>query len=265
MTLAQFAAVVAGTHVRHAQLSFGSHPDHVAEVLHPPADPRALVIVIHGGFWHATYDRGHTAGQCLGLAQLGYAVAAIEYRRIGGGGGWPHTFADVALALDLVPQLVDAGPVVLMGHSAGGHLGLWAAGRHRLPPGAPGRLDEPSALAGVVALGAIADLGWAHANGVGSAVLLDLVGSAPEADPEGRWAAADPARLLPTGVRTVLVHGADDAPVPIGGAIAYAEAARAAGDESELRVLPGVGHFEFLDPHSSAWSAAAQAVADLLN
>ncbi|MGQ0467391.1 MAG: alpha/beta hydrolase family protein [Sporichthyaceae bacterium] len=245
-------------------MPFGPHPDHVVEVLEPDTDPRALVIVIHGGFWHATYDRGHTAGQCLGLAQAGYAVAAVEYRRIGGGGGWPHTFADLALAVDLVPQLVPARPVVLVGHSAGGHLALWAAGRHRLAAGAPGRLEVPPTLAGVVALGALADLGWAHRHGVGSSVLLDLVGSAPDDDPEQHWAAADPARLLPTGARTILVHGADDGPVPIGGAIAYVEAARALGDPCELRTLPGVGHFEFLDPASSAWAATAEAIADLL-
>ena len=93
---------------------------------------------------------------------------------------------------------------------------------------------------------------------------MDLLGVTPDDDPEGRWAMADPARLLPTGLRTVLVHGENDDAVPVGCATAYAEAARAAGDPCELRILPGVGHFEFLDPATSAWSAAAAAVTDLL-
>ncbi|RIQ34967.1 alpha/beta hydrolase, partial [Jiangella rhizosphaerae] len=121
-------------------VTYGELPDQVADVWLPAgkAGPMApLVVVVHGGFWRAEYDRRHARPQCAGLAAAGYAVAAIEYRRAGAGGGWPATFDDAATALDTVPALVadataggtarvDANRVVHVGHSAGAHLAVWA-------------------------------------------------------------------------------------------------------------------------------------------
>jgi acetyl esterase/lipase len=263
-----FAAAVADAGFTLGDVAYGDHPDQLAEVVLPPSPgPLPLVIVIHGGFWRAIYDRTHTAPQCVALARAGWAVAALEYRRVGGGGGWPATFADVAGGVDAVPELVGPGVdrdrVVLMGHSAGGHLALWAAGRHRLPAGAPGHRAQAPRLRGVVALGAVADLGWALANRMGAGAVHDLLGTSDPAELDRRRQLTDPAALLPTGVPTVLVHGARDTEVPPQCAAAYAAAARAAGDPCEVRLLPDVGHFEFLDPTSSAWPAVLKAAGDL--
>jgi acetyl esterase/lipase len=268
MRNAQFVAALSGTDLIHDQIRYGAKVDQLAEVVAlPTGSGRPLVIVVHGGFWRALYDRGHTAGQCLGLARAGYVVAALEYRRVGNGGGWPTTFADVAAGIDALPGLlgtsVDAGRVVLLGHSAGGHLALWAAGRHRLPADAPGYRAAPSRVRGVVALGAVADLHWAQEHRAGNSAALDLMGGPPDS-PDGRWNAADPARLLPTGQRTLLLHGVNDDAVPLGCAQSYAAAAIAAGDRCVLEELPGVGHFEFLDPASSAWARAVAAVDGLV-
>ncbi len=265
-----FVAAVRGTGFELGDAAYGAHPDQIAEVVLPPATgPLPLVVVIHGGFWRARYDRTHTAPQCIALARAGWAVAALEYRRVGGGGGWPETFVDVAAGVDALPGLlgstIDPDRVVLMGHSAGGHLALWAAGRHRLPSGAPGQRGEPGRLRGVVALGAVADLGWALGNGVGTGAVLDLLGAADPGELESRRRPADPAALLPTGVPTVLVHGARDDQVPPDCARSYTSAARAAGDPCELRLLPGVGHFEFLDPTSIAWPAVLGAAQHVVN
>jgi acetyl esterase/lipase len=268
-----FRRLLGGTGLRHAETAYGGHPDQVADLI-LPIDPEtppelslALVIVVHGGFWRSTYDRNHTAPQCLALARAGYAVAAIEYRRVGGGGGWPVTFTDVADALDAMPGsfggLVDPHRVVLMGHSAGGHLALWAAGRHRLPCGAPGHLASPPRLSGVIALAAVADLRWAQRHRLGGGASVDLMGVRHDADPDGRYDVADPAGLLPTGARTILLHGVQDDAVPVGCARAYADAARAAGDPVQLRELQGIGHFEFIDPASVAWPAVLAATAEL--
>jgi pimeloyl-ACP methyl ester carboxylesterase len=116
---------------------------------------------------------------------------------------------------------------------------------------------------GVVALGAVADLHWAQQHRAGNSAPLDLMGAAPGC-PDGRWDAADPALLLPTGQRTVLLHGVDDDAVPLGCARSYAAAATAAGDRCVLAELPGVGHFEFLDPASAAWARAVAAVDELV-
>jgi acetyl esterase/lipase len=268
MRNAQFVAALSGSDLIHDQIRYGEKVDQLAEIVAPPTgSDHPLVIVVHGGFWRAMYDRGHTAGQCLALARAGYVAAALEYRRVGHGGGWPTTFTDVAAGLDAVPGLlgarVDADRVVLMGHSAGGHLVLWAAGRHRLPPDAPGYRATPAAVRGVVALGAVADLHWAQQHRAGNTAALDLMGAGPDS-PDGRWNAADPARLLPTGLRTVLLHGADDDSVPLGCAQSYVAAARAAGDPCVLEELPGVGHYEFMDPRSVAWPPVMAAVAGLV-
>ena len=127
-------------------LHYGALPEHVADVYLPEAgdDTGTLVLVVHGGFWRAQYDRAHVRPMCHALAGAGYTVASVEFRRTGqAGGGWPGTFDDVAQAMDTVPTLLaDAvgGPfprVVLLGHSAGGHLATWAVSRPSLPPTCP--------------------------------------------------------------------------------------------------------------------------------
>ena len=129
-------------------LSYGPGPEHVADVRLPPAGarPAPLVVFLHGGFWRAAFDRTHTGPLAAALAAAGFAVCNPEFRRTGQrGGGWPGTFDDVAAAVDALRALVrDATgadrvsdePPLLAGHSAGGHLALWAAARHRLPPDA---------------------------------------------------------------------------------------------------------------------------------
>ncbi|GAA0633838.1 alpha/beta hydrolase [Sporichthya brevicatena] len=269
----EFRSAAAAEGLRHEQVRYGRHRDHVVEVLAPPdAGGRPLVVVIHGGFWREQYDRGHTAPQCAALAGHGYVVAAIEYRRVGGGGGYPETLLDVAAALDVLPELltelepglVDAERVVLMGHSAGGHLALWAASRHRLPAEAPGHRATPPPIRGVLCLAGVAHLEWAVAAGLGDGAVEAFLGAAPEDDPDGRYAVADPARLVPTGVPTICLHGGLDEHVPVDCGAVYAAAAREAGDATELRVLEWEDHFTLVTPGSSAWPHVLQATSDLV-
>jgi acetyl esterase/lipase len=263
----EFRHAAADAGLRHGEVRYGTHSDQVADVLTPEGAGLPLVVVIHGGFWRQMYDRGHTAPQCAALAGEGYAVAAIEYRRVGGGGGWPTTFTDLAEGLDALPGLlgeaIDPQRVILMGHSAGGHLALWAASRHRLPPGAPGHRADPPPLRGVISLAGVANLGWAVAAELGDGAAEAFIGVPPEADPEGRYALADPARLLPIGIRAICVHGGLDEHVPVDCAAAYVAAAREAGDPAELRVLDWEEHFSLVTPGSAAWPAVLRATADL--
>lgn len=237
--------------------------------LPPATTPAPLVVVIHGGFWRAAYDRGHTGPQCTALAARGFAVVAIEYRRTGGGGGWPTTFDDVALALDTVPGLVedaapdrvDAGRIAYVGHSAGGHLATWAASRHRLPESSPWRRPGPDpALRGVVSLAGVLDLAQAATAHLGDGATQVLIGGEPGDLPD-RYALADPARLVPADVPTILIHGDDDAQVPIEISHRYAAVA---GPMAEMVALPGVEHFAVIDPESGAWPTVVQHVTALL-
>jgi acetyl esterase/lipase len=193
-----------------------------------------------------------------------------EYRRTGqAGGGWPGTFDDVAAAVDTLPGLVaetasglvDPAAVLLAGHSAGGHLALWAAARNLLPAGAQWH-SAGSTARGVIALAAVSDLAACDARGLGSGAARLLMGGGPDRQP-GRYALADPARLVPLSAPVQLVHGANDEVVPCQLSVDYAALAVRAGGLAACSVLPGYGHFEVIDPVTGAWPhvlAALQAL-----
>jgi acetyl esterase/lipase len=238
----------------------------------PPGDGPGLaplVILLHGGFWRSAIDVRHIGPLACALAAAGFAVATQEYRRTGqAGGGWPGTFDDIALAVDALPGRVaaaagggrvDTGRVVVAGHSAGGHLALWTAGRARLAAGDRWHRAGAGAIAGVVSLAGVCDLAACYRLGLDDGAAGDLMGGGPD-DVPGRYAAGDPMGLVPTGMRAWLVHGTVDERVPDSFSRAYADRARAAGDEVTLELLPGTGHFEVIDPLSAAWPAVLRAV-----
>ncbi|MEU0937006.1 alpha/beta hydrolase [Embleya sp. NPDC005971] len=239
-------------------LRYGPAADQLVDLWQPAADPRALVVVVHGGYWRAEYDRKYTYPMCVALAAEGYAVASIEYRRAGQpGGGLPGTFEDVAAALDLLCAEADR-PVVLLGHSAGGHLAVWAALRDRVPAGGAGRLPAAPPLAGVVSLAGVLDLDAALALDLDDGAAAEFLG---EDRSEAVLAQADPTRLATGGVvgrGLILLHGDADEQVPIALGRTFAAVSGA-----PLRVLAGVGHFEPVDPLSAAWPEVVRAVAEL--
>jgi acetyl esterase/lipase len=230
-----------------------------------------VVIFLHGGFWRAAFDRTHTGPLAEALASAGFAVCTPEFRRTGQpGGGWPGTFDDVAAAVDALPGLVaaaavaaggraDLGRVVLAGHSAGGHLALWAAGRGALPEtGRWPAVAGAAGVAGVVSLAGVCDLAACFRLGLGGDAAGALMGGGPDRHPD-RYRAADPMGLLPTGIPGWLVHGSADDRVPAELSILYAERGREAGDLVTCELLAGCGHFEVIDPLSGAWPAVLAA------
>jgi acetyl esterase/lipase len=220
-----------------------------------------VVVVIHGGYWRARYDRSLMTGLCEDLAAHGLAAWNLEYRRVGNGGGWPETFLDVASGIDLLADLdapLDLDRVGAVGHSAGGQLALWAAARTRLPADAPGAkpLVVPRA---VVSQAGVADLRLAAVTSPSDLPTRDLLGGSDDVH-----ALASPRELVPLGVDQLVLHGERDDTVSIEISRAYAKAASEAGDPCELRVLPGAGHFEHIDPSTPEWRLAREWLADRL-
>ena len=263
-----------------ATVAYGDHPDQVVDFYAPRGGVAAapLVVLLHGGAWRSPYDRMHVTPFADFLARRGLAVANVEYRRgreipqqRGTGplaGRWPETFDDVAAVLDALPDLArkalpqaDVRRTVLTGHSAGGHLALWASARHVLPVGSPWRLPAPPALRGVVALAPIADLTQAVELGVCGGAVRQLLGGDEEFD--ARSAHADPAVLLPTGIATTVVQGRTDTTVPYSVVEAYVDAAAKAGETVGLTLLEEVGHFPLIDPAADACAVAAEEIAQL--
>jgi acetyl esterase/lipase len=235
---------------------YGSDPAQFLELTLPAGEAAApVVVVLHGGFWRARYGIELARPLAADLAARGWAAAAVEYRRVGAGGGWPQTLDDVAAAVDLLPDLpgaprLDLADVTVVGHSAGGHLAAWVAGRGRLPAGAPGAGPRVTVSAAVLQAGVL-DLVRGHEQRLGSGAVAEFLGGGPDVVP-GRYAGADPVRLLPTGAAVLCVHGTGDDVVPLEQSERYAAAATAAGDRVEVATVPG-DHRVVIDPAGQAW------------
>jgi acetyl esterase/lipase len=239
--------------VRH----YGARRTQVGELLLPagPA-PHPVVVLLHGGFWHAMYGRRLMSKLAADLAAKGVAAWNLDYRGIDGGGGWPATFDDVAAGIDAlegVPSL-DLTRVTAVGHSAGGQLALWAAARPGLPAGVPGSAPVVTVTA-AVALAGVVDLGDADRRGIGGGAVAQLLGGQCQEVAE-RYRLASPVERLPLGVPQLLVHGVRDRHVPADMSERYAEAALAAGDLVDLAVRHDVGHMDLIEPRSTGWSIA---------
>lgn len=239
---------------------YGRDPSQVAD-LHLPdgAGPWPVAVVLHGGFWRERYDRSLMDALCADLAGRGWAAWNLEYRRIAGGrGGWPATFDDVSAGIDSLINVRAAGApidirrVVTIGHSAGGHLALWAATRAR--PRVP--------VTAAVGQAAVSDLARASRLGLSDGAADELMGGPPDRVPE-RYAAGSPIERLPFRVPTLLVHGDRDDTVPVELSRDLHARAVAAGDRCELVVLERAGHYEHVDPATAAWGTVTRWTAAL--
>jgi acetyl esterase/lipase len=211
-------------------IAYGDDPSQYGELTLPTGDPRGTAIVVHGGFWKPEYGIEYGRPLAPSLVDAGWAAWVVEYRR---GTGAADTLADVRAAIDARPDV--AGPVVGIGHSAGGHLATWAAGH--------GGLSHVVSQAGVL------DLQGAYDAGLGGGAVEQFL-----AHPFGPADAdVDPIQQVPLDVPVWCIHGTADQNVPISQSQAYVDAATAAGATAELVTVDG-DHFTLIDPDSDAWT-----------
>lgn len=257
-----------------ARIPYGADPLQFGELWLPEGQgPHPVVALIHGGCWRADLPGVElTAHMAEALRRDGIAVWNVEYRRIGGGGGYPATFQDVAAGLDhlrvLAPQhRLDLSRVVVSGHSAGGHLAAWAAARPKLPADSPLRTADPLTVKAVVSLAGIVDLAAYRTDGptaCGGPATIDGLTGAATGRTGDLYRDTSPAALLPLGVPQAVVSGALDKIVPSRFGEAYGAAAKTAGDRVEIIDFPGAGHFELIDPSSEAWKRLREVYRGLL-
>lgn len=241
---------------------YGPDPAQYGELWLPSDAAAATVVILHGGFWRARYDLALGRPLAADLVRRGYAVWNLEYRRTGAGGGWPATFEDIAAGIDLLANLpVDTSRLAAIGHSAGGHLAAWAAGRGRLAASVPGAQPRV-ALTAVVSQAGVLDLADCAREGVGGTAALDLMGGGPEDLPE-RYRLADPMAGLPLRAPVLCVHSRADENVPFRYSERYVQAAVRAGGSAYLHVTSG-DHFTLIDPGSPDWQAVTDALPGLL-
>jgi acetyl esterase/lipase len=245
------------------RLAYGQLSEQFGDLRIPEgAGPFPVVVVIHGGCWRAIHTLEYMGHLSADLTAAGVATWNIEYRRLGQeGGGWPGTYLDVARAIDHLRDLATRFPldlerVMVTGHSAGGHLALWAAGRRRLPEGSELYLSDPLPLVGAVPLAGLTD--------------LRLTGTACDDELPRMYGADDtinqtsPIAMLPLGLPVVIIQGGEDEPVPPRQATTYLEVAEQSGDCPRLCLLPEADHFVIVDPRSSVWSRIRTEILSLL-
>jgi acetyl esterase/lipase len=235
-------------------LRYGDHVDQLVDgwlpaqpldsaVAHPP------LLLIHGGFWRQEWDRMHVRPLANALRQEGFAVAAMEYRRTGDSGGWPMTFDDARMVVRSLPDLLEsvaAGQttqgLTVIGHSAGGHLAMWAA-------------THCEGVAAAVALAPVADLYAAYDRNLDDGAVRDLLGGSPAEHPD-RYRAADVVSCLPNGTPIAVIHGDRDPHVPV----EMSRDLAAAGSGVEYIELAGMEHFGLIDPRSEAYPVVLETV-----
>ena len=241
------------------RVRYGPAPQQFGDLWLPAnaSSKRTTIVYIHGGCWQSEYSLDHASYAAAALANAGYVVWMPEYRRLGDeGGGWPGTFDDIAAAVAFVTDLaksdatVDPTRVILAGHSAGGHLALWAASQHAL---------STVRVIGVVPLAPITDLAaYGAESGSCNASVTPLLGGRP-GDVAERYRSASPIERVPIGVPIRLVHGYRDPIVSISQSRTFAARATAAGDHADVTTVTGAGHFDLIAPQTAAWASVMAA------
>lgn len=254
------------------EIRYGDNQVQVVDLWLPKGKgPHPTVLMVHGGCWQTEIaDRRIMDWIADDLRKRGIAVWNIDYRGVDrAGGGYPGTFLDTAAAADALRDHagryhLDISRIVAVGHSAGGHLALWLAGRSRLPADSALRQGTPLPIATAISLGGLPDLEEAArppGSGCGTEVIARLTGSG-RADV---FADTSVPRLAPLGVPQILINGAEDRIIPTFYAEDYARPMRAAGDKVEVRMIPATGHVELVAPGTRAWAAAVEEIEKALH
>lgn len=252
------------------RLTYGDAPEQFGYLRVPDGPgPHPVVVLIHGGCWLNAFDLEYFEHWAATLVEQGFATWNIEYRRLGdAGGGWPNTFLDVGRAIDQLRALAETyslntNDVRAMGHSAGGHLALWAATRRENASDAALKTSDPLALNQVIGLAAIGDLSEYRIGPPNSchSSVDQLMGGDPKRFPD-RYTEGSPAARLPLGVLSHLLQGDADPIVAPESVRRFVTNAQASGDPSNYIELPGAGHFDLGVPTAASLAAVLRALSE---
>jgi acetyl esterase/lipase len=241
-----------------AHLAYGTDPNQFGELRLPKDNtkgPFPVVVNIHGGFWRAKYDLVHTGHLCAALSAQGVATWNLEYRRVGNhGGGWPGTFEDIRTGYRFLSTIAkkynfNLAKTLVMGHSAGAELALCLAGH------------EPS-IKRAVSLSGVVDLQQTFDLHLGDNAVVEFLGGTPKEVPE-HYHEADPMQLKVTATQW-LVHGASDDTVPSYLSRNYTQQKKGRSEDVHYLEISTAGHFDLIDPHSTAWPKVEGTVLHLL-
>lgn len=188
------------------------------------------ILLIHGGCWSNAFRVQQTYPMATALALNGFPVWSAEYRANGDpGGGWPGTFDDIQQAIAALVQNAEnfysERELVIIGHSAGGHLALLAG-------------SQSASISRVIGLAPIVDI-TAYANGSGSCngLARNFMGGRPDDLPDLYAEATPDTEAL--GNRAYLFFGSRDSVVP---------ESQATNSALPYQIVNDAGHFAFIHP-----------------
>ena len=262
------------SHPADYRISYGKDENQFGDLRVPSgAGPHPVVILIHGGCWKADFATlRDLAPMAEALKAEGIATWNVEYRRLSqSGSGWPGTYMDVSRSVDYLRSIatdkqLDLNRVIVVGHSAGGHLAMWVASRPRLSSGSALYVKDPLPIRGVIDLAGTTDMEafiQFEQHGCNGAVVEEMLGGKPADVPE-RYAQVSAIKMVPLEIPQVLIWGGDDDIAPISLGEKYTVAAKQAGDPVRLVSIPGVGHFEIASPLATTWPAVRNEIVALL-
>ncbi|MDQ2819929.1 MAG: alpha/beta hydrolase [Pseudomonadota bacterium] len=267
MKLADYLALTGP--VPSATFTYGKAPSQYAELFVPGGPgPFPVAVLVHGGCWTRAFGGiGQLRNMAGALTARGIAVWNVEYRRVDEeGGGYPGTYQDINAALDLlstkaVTHRLDLQRIVAVGHSAGGQLVQWLAGRGRIAASSPLFQAHPLPVREIVSLGGLADLRREQALIKSSCDrdMVDLTGLPSAARPDV-FSDTNAAELMPNGSHTTLISGELDTVSPPRVAHDYAARAQQAGDRAEVVILPGASHYDEVATSSPSWPAVLKVI-----
>lgn len=239
-------------------IRYGADPSQFGELTRPDVDSKGVVVVIHGGFWKSAYGLDLGRPLAASLAEHGWTAWNVEYRRVGNGGGAQPTCDDVHAAIEhlgTVDDLArDPDTVLTLGHSAGGHLAVWAAGRPRYAGWSGSRVR----VAGVLSQAGVLDLRAADRDVLGSGAVQRFLGHTPGPD-DARF---DPSQQIPLDVPVRCLHGTRDDDVPPRQSIDYVAAARAAGSDAAVELIDA-DHYDVIDTAHASWARQLELLDEL--
>ncbi|WP_226929623.1 alpha/beta hydrolase [Janthinobacterium aquaticum] len=256
-----------------AQLAYGTAPSQFAQLFRPEGKgPFPVVVLVHGGCWTVQFGGIRQMRNVAGaLVEQGIAVWNVEYRRVDEpGGGYPGTYEDMHSALDSLQShaaqyQLDTRRIVAIGHSAGGQLVQWIAGRSKIAPSSPLFRAQMLPVANIISLGGLADLRHEKALIQSSCErnMTELAGLPSDERPD-IYSDTNAAELVPNGTRTVLITGELDTISPPRVAHDYAAKATKAGDHAQVLILPGASHYDEIAASSPAWKMVLPVIKEML-
>ena len=248
------------------RIAYGPGPEHFGNLRLPSGDgPHPVVAFLHGGCWLAAFDIWYVGQAEQAMADAGYAVWSLEYRKLGeDGGGWPGTYLDVGRGIDHLralagPHDLDLSRVVVSGHSAGGALALWVAARNEIDEASELHTPDPLPVQAVFALAPAADLEGIQTRGLCGDAVGRLMGGTALEHPS-RYRAASPMQLAPISVPQTLVIGGQDATWAPTGRAYYYRALTVGTEDVRVLDLPESGHFEMTLPSTTSWPLVISAL-----